>query len=92
MDHRWMGNLALSAANAGAQERVVRLYRTWTGAQIYEARYRPNAQGELVQCSFAYEGDPGTYSSSGVANEFRNYESTLAHVILVIKDKMAEIA
>lgn len=81
---QWMGNLTDSKANASHNEVVIRLYRSWTGKLVFEARYRPVSLGGLpTMYEFAYESDKEVYNSGGTfADELRSYDSVLKHSIL----------
>ena len=88
MTRQWVGNLTDSTANASKSERVARLYRSWTSALIFEARYRPasgnNANGKLVLHEFAHEGDPATYNQPGTTGveQAKEYQEILEGQVL----------
>lgn len=90
LQQQWMGNLADSVANASARERVVRLYRSWTGHLIYEARYRPTLDDGITFAlhEFAYEGDINVYNGGqGMEAELETYAGILGAVLREIKEQ-----
>lgn len=80
---QWMGNLSDSAANRQHGERVVRLYRSWTGSLIYEVRYRPHESGTHLQmCEFAVENKKNVYQRLGtVEEEIEDYKSLVTMIL-----------
>jgi hypothetical protein len=69
----------------------VRLYRTWTGSLIYEARYRPAAAHEelLTLYEFAYESNKKLYQHGDTQDELSKYEVLLkSHILDLIKTRL----
>jgi hypothetical protein len=66
-------------------ERVVRLYRSWTGTLIWEVRYRPTPDKALKMHEFAVEGDKKDYvGSEDLKTMLSEYNEILEDCLLKI--------
>jgi hypothetical protein len=80
MDVRWL--VHLDGAN------VLRLWRSWTGHQIYEATLRENADGVAVVERLEVEQHPDRYRG-GMAAEPRRFEEVLVVVLDTVREVRA---
>jgi hypothetical protein len=76
MDFRWL--VQLDSSN------VLRLWRSWTGHQIYEAAVYEDAQGRYVLDRLMVEQHPDRYRGS-LADEPGRFETILTTVINLLR-------
>ena len=60
---------------------VLRLWRSWTGTQVYEARVALRQDGSAMLTDLLVESDPERYRSSG-DGELRQFRDVLGSAVL----------
>jgi hypothetical protein len=76
MDSRWLVHLDIS--------NVLRLWRSWTGHQIYEVTFLQDGQGQGVLDELKVEQDPDRYRGK-LDDEPAQFETILASVVNVLR-------
>lgn len=74
MDIRWMAWLS--------ERDELRLWRSWTGNELYRARFDPTAGGSLSLTELLVESSPERYH--GLHNEPAAFTQTLRHVLRLL--------
>jgi hypothetical protein len=91
-DMRWLAVLDLDPRLPDRPETgVLRLWRSWTGRQIYQARVALREDGSAVLTDLLVESDPEIYRASGGRDgEVHQFREVLASAVLdVLRDLRA---